>query len=148
MNNIKKTFCLPVHLNIKNTIFCHLCGKSFSHQYRFEYHMDQHKDFNLKCLHCDKVFNQRIHLMRHLQFHINPRIKPYKCTICGYDNDRKGNVCWHVNKVHKKQWTQKDIHVDKELETRMMDIVKKEADVIMDEVDAKNKRSRKSRSKH
>ena len=92
--------------------------------------MDVHKEFNLKCDKCDKVFNRRMYLIRHLKFHLNPKIKPYQCTICGYTNDVKGNVSGHVNKVHKKQWTQEDIRVDKEAKARMTAILAEQADKI------------------
>ena len=136
MNNIKKTLCLLVHLKLKSEIFCDQCGKTFAHKFRYEQHRVTHNEFNLKCLHCDKVFNRRGQLLKHLMFHITPRINPYKCTTCGFANYRKTNVVGHVEKVHhKKKWTQGDIHVDKELETRMLDIVKEEADIIQGYVD-------------
>lgn len=104
--------------------------------------MTIHNEFNLKCLHCDKVFNRRLPLIKHLKFHLNPRIKPYKCTSCGYVNDRKENVIGHVIKVHKKQWTQDDVYVDREAETRMLDLVKEQADKIQGYTDG-NRRPRK-----
>ena len=92
--------------------------------------MQIHNEFNLKCNQCDKVFNRRIPLIKHLKFHLNPRMKPYKCVSCGYTNDRKENVIGHVTKVHKKEWVQEDILVDREEEARMLQILYEQADKI------------------
>jgi len=78
------------------------------------------------------VFNQREHLRDHLKFHLNPRIKPYSCSACGYCNDRKDNVQQHVVKVHhKKCWVETDIKTDHEGLEKMSRIISDWADKIM-----------------
>ena len=87
----------------------------------------------MKCLHCPKVFNRRVQLLNHLFMH--SKLKPYHCATCNYANDRKGNVADHVKKVHKKEWTNNDIVIDKAELALMRKICCREADIIQGYVD-------------
>ena len=131
MNNIKiypsMNVADAVHTKIE-THFCEICGRSFPSQYKYKRHLELHKDFNLQCLHCPKLFNRRVQLLNHLFMH--SKLKPYHCATCNYANDRKGNVADHVKKVHKKEWTNEDIMVDKEELALMRKICHREADII------------------
>ena len=42
-------------------------------------------------------------------------LKPWQCKFCNYLSERKGNVCLHVKKVHKKDWTNGDIIVHRDI---------------------------------
>jgi len=117
-------------LKIKPYI-CDLCGKNYASIYKLRSHLNTvHAQAILKCPHCEKTFNRRIPLLKHLKFHLNPRIMPYKCVMCKYCNDRKNNVSDHIKKVHKKEWTQEDIFVDREAEARMNEILWAQADEV------------------
>jgi len=145
-NNIKKISFTTVHLKIK-PVCCPVCGKTFMEGHKYNFHLTLHREKTLKCNQCDKVFNRRMQLIKHLIFHLNPRPKPYRCIKCGYGNDRKGNVSDHIKKVHKKEWTNEDIFVDKEEEAWMRRTVQEQADKIQGYVDGKRLNQNKERYK-
>jgi len=111
-------------------MFCEQCGLWFEKN-RYRRHLTMHREAWMKCLHCEKTFNRRVQLVRHLIFHITPKIKPFYCKICNYSNDRKGNVADHVKKVHKKEWSNEDIRTDKEELALMRKIAVEQADIVM-----------------
>ena len=138
MSNIKKIPSATVHLKVA-PICCEVCGKTFMEGRRYNYHLTLHREKTYKCDQCDKSFNRRNQLVQHLRFHLNPRVKPYRCVQCGYGNDRKWNVRDHIQKVHKKQWTCEDISVDKKLEAWMLRVLRDQADKIQGYSDGQNK---------
>jgi len=146
LNNIKKIFISTVHLDLK-PICCPFCGKTFMVGHRYNTHLTRHRERTLKCNQCDKSFNRRMSLIMHLKFHLNPKVKPYKCKKCGYGNDRKGNIHDHINKVHKIKWSNDDILVDKEEEAWMLRTLKEQADKIQGYVNGQRINQNKERYK-
>jgi len=126
---VLETHVNEVHLKIFDSHFCEQCGRTFSSSYKYKRHLDLHREMTLKCLHCDKLFNRRVQLLNHLFMHT--KLKPFKCSICNYSNDRKGNVADHVKKVHKKSSNfYADVNTDMEELKLMRKICKREADLI------------------
>ena len=101
-----------VHLK-KTTDFCDICGTTFYHPREFRRHQERHRDQKLCCNHCGKSFTDRLRLRNHLR--AEAKLKPYQCVHCNYTSERKGNLCLHVRKVHKKEWTNADVFVHKDI---------------------------------
>ncbi|XP_025114887.1 zinc finger protein 70-like [Pomacea canaliculata] len=50
-----------------------------------------------KCDQCDKAFNQRIHLKKHMSKHTG--VKPFKCGVCTYSTVERSHLRAH-NRIH------------------------------------------------
>lgn len=52
-----------------------------------------------KCLKCDKCFNRKGNLQRHLRVH-QPKVQNYVCTICSTSFANMGNMKAHLENIH------------------------------------------------
>jgi len=59
-----------------------------------------------RCLHCDKVFNQRSNATAHSRVHTKE--KPFQCKLCSRRFSQKSNLKRHSEAVHGKPWLKKD----------------------------------------
>ena len=57
-----------------------------------------HRLFQLKCLHCGKLFMKNFDLQQHVRSHTGER--PYQCIVCGRAFSQKSNVKKHMS-THK-----------------------------------------------
>jgi len=96
-----------VHLKEKN-FKCPTCGVKFAMKQHLTRHIrtvhDQIKSF--ECDHCGKSFGQAVARKKHIEaVHLGLR---YSCTWrggCGYTTVQKGQLPFHVRRVHTKEWS-------------------------------------------
>mmetsp|Transcript_5169 Transcript_5169/g.12542 ORF Transcript_5169/g.12542 Transcript_5169/m.12542 type:complete len:287 (+) Transcript_5169:379-1239(+) len=91
------------HQMEKRPFECEACQKRFMKRG----HLMTHRFVHLKdskhlhtCEICNRSFNFRFNLVRHLKMHSG--IRPYVCTVCGYAFNLKGNLHIHF-RTHTKQ---------------------------------------------
>ena len=62
----------------KGTYRCSLCQKVFNVKSNLTRHMKTHDERTFKCQHCSKIFTLKHQLDRHLQLHFHPSIPQHK----------------------------------------------------------------------
>lgn len=58
-------------------------------------------DESFACTKCDKIYNARRNLVRHINYECGKEPK-YRCMFCDYRNYRRNEIINHVKKKHKK----------------------------------------------
>ncbi len=64
--NSKLKLHMTLHTDERNHI-CEECGKSFKVKQHLMHHMDTHGNVNIRCEHCDRMFNSRSYYQKHLR---------------------------------------------------------------------------------
>jgi len=119
-----------IHEKDKAKFVCPVCADTFPSLVKLSAHnLRTHAPKNLACLHCDKSFqNDKAVWERHLVTHTN--LKPFKCALCPYDSNRKGNIHVHVKNTHHRAYDKELIVVDQTLRKKLNDIIRADIEVI------------------
>ncbi|XP_054626354.1 zinc finger and SCAN domain-containing protein 2-like [Dunckerocampus dactyliophorus] len=81
---------------------CSHCDKTFNNRRNLTRHMRCHTDkTRFKCSHCGKAFHRSCHLKRHMKIHTGE--KPFMCSFCGKRYSRKDYLTAHI-RIHAVQW--------------------------------------------
>lgn len=93
---------LSAHENRHSMEFvCKLCGKKFLMQYRYQNHLEQHKQNKFSCDHCDKWFYKQHRLDEHMDVHFP--CDSFQCLNCEEKFTKGSQLNWHQNTVHNKK---------------------------------------------
>jgi len=97
-----------VHQGIRKMHPCDHCGKEFRAPIKLVEHIRTHTgEKPNKCDLCDKAFNKKESLKRHIQrVHLktgNEKKEHAKCEYCGKEFNKIWNYTTHLKKVHHKQ---------------------------------------------
>ena len=119
-----------IHEADKKKVVCGACGETFPSSVKLGKHMlSVHAPKNLKCLYCDKQFqNEKPVWERHLVTHYN--LKPFKCSMCNYDSNRKGNIHVHVKNSHHKAYDPSYIIIDQDMRKKLNDTIRADLEKI------------------
>ncbi|XP_034038586.1 gastrula zinc finger protein XlCGF52.1-like isoform X2 [Thalassophryne amazonica] len=89
------------HINVKRSLGCSECGRTFSLKDHLKRHMTIHSEENqVFCSECGKKFSHKSALQTHMRIHTGE--KPFNCSQCNKGFCQKGNLKAHL-RTHSKE---------------------------------------------
>ena len=83
------------------TFICSVCGTSFRSKRDLESHSISHKEPTISCNQCDRVYNRRAFLSRHIRV-VHLKLKNYKCDLCDKRFSSSKPLKEHKTAIHDK----------------------------------------------
>ena len=75
---------------------CELCDKSYNSKSNLRKHIELHKNLEVICVQCPKVFCSKYQMRQHAKIHSKNGL--LKCNFCTYETEQKTNLNIHVKR--------------------------------------------------
>lgn len=88
--------------NKKESVFCNLCGKTFSEKSNLNVHYKIHTgEKNFVCDICSKAFVTKFNLIKHYRIHTGE--KPFECSVCRKAFNQETSLKSHYFRIHARE---------------------------------------------
>uniref|UniRef100_A0A182PN80 Transcription factor grauzone n=1 Tax=Anopheles epiroticus TaxID=199890 RepID=A0A182PN80_9DIPT len=108
---LSSNYALKVHLNQVHSDdanqICATCGKMFRTKAAMFRHIKEHMGLEpierMKCEYCQKWFNGKYNLNKHVRFLHNEQGQVFRCDICGHESPNSRALSYHKQRVHVEE---------------------------------------------
>lgn len=108
---LSSNYALKVHLTQMHSDdgnqICATCGKIFRTKAAMERHIKEHMGLEpierMQCEYCQKWFNGKYNLNKHIRFLHNERGQVFRCDLCAHESPNSRALSYHKQRVHVQE---------------------------------------------
>uniref|UniRef100_A0A182QTF6 C2H2-type domain-containing protein n=1 Tax=Anopheles farauti TaxID=69004 RepID=A0A182QTF6_9DIPT len=105
-NYALKVHVTQMHSDDSNQI-CATCGKMFRTKPAMERHIKEHLGLDPvereQCMYCQKWFNGKYNLNKHIRFLHNEKGQVFRCDVCSHESPNSRALAYHKQRVHVQE---------------------------------------------
>ncbi|XP_035904468.1 zinc finger protein 26-like [Anopheles stephensi] len=108
---LSSNYALKVHVtqmhNDDSNHICATCGKMFRTKAAMDRHIKEHMGLEpierMQCAYCQKWFNGKYNLNKHVRFLHNEQGQVFRCDVCPHESPNSRALAYHKQRVHVQE---------------------------------------------